>query len=1646
MGIGYHGGSALLAIIFISILLSISSHPAMAGPASDADSDGLNDGQEAIWGTDPHDPDTDKDGLKDGDEVLIYGSNPLEKDTDGDGLKDGIEVFYFRTNPIKESTDGDRYDDGQELLGHSPSGLGEMGGDMPYFVQPPGDNVFVAAYPVIGIEVDDRTYVVLTQQITTEFRNISTYTQQYSVSNTDGISMEIGKSTTHVYNQWQDMANSQADAENFAHHTDEITGTETGFYNGTTIGSKTETETGSSQYEEHSFTGHFEASVGIGKGSDSGLSGGFSRTDLDGREIFSSTLTGNERHDMQQDYSGANIEKGEGNTTGWEHVIGQTSTKGTGLESGFSTTMTRTAYHETTVTNTNSIAKGYEWATATTIDPSNAGRLRFTFFIKNDGTDIAREINDLRFNIFIGEHPPLTYPPANEPAISLKNLIPGARVQYSAEVPLTLEEVSDIDNGKPARIVPAGYSYGSDQIFYENAWGGDVLVEVDDGIEDGDESIDRYMTYARFGEKYLDILKRLNLSVQIKEPMDKRNEIALETNDDDVIVSILNKPVTEWSWWKIFLQKGVGASFADIVAQRKTRMYLVYDQDSDHDYYSDRSELETGTDKSNPDSHPSPALVAAAYEERDGNFVGIRLKFANAGDYDAYGIEARLIPADNDTVIYDNLIGGAGRVRPGEVLMPNDYFVYENKTAGYAKPLVLVLYNDPQGLHFFITQAELSSPGEGIQSRLDEMVPVPEMSLKTGAEHEFHGSNWVAVDYVNPTGITISNATVYVEFLNSTGFLKHFISETADILPGMNSFLYWWTPSQALTASEMGKDYKVLVSIADCQNGLIEDGIERFRLVGHTVYPKLACNFSDGSAAKLLKFNDSGKIIALVKIPKQSTVTETSLTIKGNEILNPSLDVGNSGGSKEWAFLGTLHGDYALEDRFNDSSKEKDIAFNAGESAVLYVRLPKRAEILNASFMIDNLKTAGRELTLNGGSIELCGNQVYDHVRIENGSTLYVCAYNGTDYTGSLNLTAFYTLTVDSTSKIEGSGRGYRAGQKGVYNKEPASGGEGPGGGHGAGFGPYGGGGGGYGGAGSGGSGPFGGAGGPAYGTINDRASYLKGSGGGGGGWGSDGGKGGGGLYLGSEKMNISGQITMNGAQGYDYHSGTLGTGGGGSGGTIVIDAVDADISGASLKSNGGRGGDNADFDCNPGGGAGGGRIKIFYAYLHNASASASVEGGRGGCDHLGCAGSGGAGTFYYEKEEKDFIINGKNHVLDNKTMKVYFDIDSVKDFLETCSADQDGYCNVPLRLNSDAPRRVRVYGLRFKYKQVMHMYESTPDFSSEVNAFLNTCAHDPEGNCNVPFDFYADSAGSLELSGLRMLYAMPNEPPVIASAVPGPASLTITESENITFSVAASDPENYGLVISWYLDGSKVVADGNGYLYEPDYDSSGMHHVMVSVCDGMNTVNRTWDVNVSDYSLARVSIYPSMIQSGLGRNVTVDIMMDASAEVYGVQFELPYNSSIMEAIRIEEGDFLGSDGIMTYSVSDIDNEAGWMFFMATRTGDRGISGAGRLASVTLKPKKESKAGLYLSNLVLSDVNVRAIPASHAGANMQIFRLVGDINKDCRVNIFDLAMVGVAYGTTPGHPRWNPDIDLWQDGIINIFDMVTVAIHFQETC
>ena len=59
--------------------------------------------------------------------------------------------------------------------------------------------------------------------------------------------------------------------------------------------------------------------------------------------------------------------------------------------------------------------------------------------------------------------------------------------------------------------------------------------------------------------------------------------------------------------------------------------------------------------------------------------------------------------------------------------------------------------------------------------------------------------------------------------------------------------------------------------------------------------------------------------------------------------------------------------------------------------------------------------------------------------------------------------------------------------------------------------------------------------------------------------------------------------------------------------------------------------------------------------------------------------------------------------------------------------------------------------------------------------------------------------------------------------------------------------------------------------------------------------------------------------------------------------------------------------------------------------------------------------------------------------------LIGDINGDGIVDIFDVVEAATAFGSEPGDENWNQAADLNNDDIVDIFDVVLLAQNFGQT-
>jgi hypothetical protein len=99
-----------------------------------------------------------------------------------------------------------------------------------------------------------------------------------------------------------------------------------------------------------------------------------------------------------------------------------------------------------------------------------------------------------------------------------------------------------------------------------------------------------------------------------------------------------------------------------------------------------------------------------------------------------------------------------------------------------------------------------------------------------------------------------------------------------------------------------------------------------------------------------------------------------------------------------------------------------------------------------------------------------------------------------------------------------------------------------------------------------------------------------------------------------------------------------------------------------------------------------------------------------------------------------------------------------------------------------------------------------------------------------------------------------------------------------------------------------------------------------------------------------------------------------------------------------------------------------------------------------------STAGLLPCNKYTISANATIVPRDINATNNELtdgtvkIVMLGDVNADGIIDLFDIVQVAAAYHATSTSSSWNPYADIWLDGIIDVFDIVMIGQHFGEKC
>ena len=113
------------------------------------------------------------------------------------------------------------------------------------------------------------------------------------------------------------------------------------------------------------------------------------------------------------------------------------------------------------------------------------------------------------------------------------------------------------------------------------------------------------------------------------------------------------------------------------------------------------------------------------------------------------------------------------------------------------------------------------------------------------------------------------------------------------------------------------------------------------------------------------------------------------------------------------------------------------------------------------------------------------------------------------------------------------------------------------------------------------------------------------------------------------------------------------------------------------------------------------------------------------------------------------------------------------------------------------------------------------------------------------------------------------------------------------------------------------------------------------------------------------VSVFPSSVTACIGQGFSINVNISSVSDLYGWEFKLGWNSTLLDAVNVTEGNFLKNGG-ETFFAPKINNTAGYVLVDCTLLSNvSGVSGNGTLAVVNFYVEGRGESILDLFNTTL---------------------------------------------------------------------------------
>jgi parallel beta-helix repeat protein len=203
-----------------------------------------------------------------------------------------------------------------------------------------------------------------------------------------------------------------------------------------------------------------------------------------------------------------------------------------------------------------------------------------------------------------------------------------------------------------------------------------------------------------------------------------------------------------------------------------------------------------------------------------------------------------------------------------------------------------------------------------------------------------------------------------------------------------------------------------------------------------------------------------------------------------------------------------------------------------------------------------------------------------------------------------------------------------------------------------------------------------------------------------------------------------------------------------------------------------------------------------------------------------------------------------------------------------------------------------------------------------------------------------------------------------------------------------------------------------------------------------------------------------SSAQKSVGDTFVVNITIAGAVDLGCWQVGVQWDSSLLSFAAISvPSDNVFADKHPVFAGPDTSVSGLVVYGGSVGPGENGFTGNGTLAQLTLQitqgvgPSEQVKSDIafesilvdtFLLNSTGSDVTlVYAFNNAHyTYIGQQSETMLGDLNQDGIVDIYDVIQAASAFGSYRGHPNWDSHADLNHDNIIDIFDIIILANNF----